>query len=128
VIVLPAVAGRRKDWNRNPLTGSGNLIMNRSLKIGRFSFRAGGRSAHQAKAQERACIMAVQPDFKSIPGWNNLNREHLIAGSVPSGTRAGAAVAVKEPGGRRTTVSINVTNNLYERHIKPLFIGRTKNA
>ena len=26
------------------------------------------------------------------------------------------------------TVSKNVTNNLYERHIKPLFIGQTKNA
>jgi hypothetical protein len=58
----------------------------------------GDRFAHQAKAQLQACVMAAKAGVDVVPVWNKSNREHLIIGSEPSGTRVAADAAVKELG------------------------------
>ncbi|MGD0745323.1 MAG: hypothetical protein ABSA45_09225, partial [Verrucomicrobiota bacterium] len=61
--------------------------MNRPLKIVRFSSGVWCSSAHPVKAQQRICIMAARPGAEIFPAWNKPDRDHPIAGSVPSGTR-----------------------------------------
>jgi tagaturonate epimerase len=62
----------------------------------KYSLGVGDRFAHQAKPQLAACIMAGQRGTTIIPVWNKSNREHLIVGSEPSGTREAADRAVRE--------------------------------
>src|SRR5512141_133762 len=69
--------------------------MAKLLKLERYSLGVGDRFAHQAKAQLQACILAAQAGVEVVPVWNKSNREHLIIGSDPAGTRAAAAAAVQ---------------------------------
>jgi hypothetical protein len=55
----------------------------------------GDRFAHQAEAQLRACMMALQDGVEIIPVWNKSNREHTIIGSEPASQRMAADAAVK---------------------------------
>lgn len=68
------------------------------MQIPKFSLGMGDRFAHQAKAQLQACMLAAQAGADVTPVWNKSNREHLIIGSEPSGTRAAADAAVQELG------------------------------
>jgi tagaturonate epimerase len=72
--------------------------MSDDLKLPRFSVGVGDRFAHQAKAQLRACEMALEAGVEVAPVWNKSNREHVIIGSEPSATRAAADAAVKALG------------------------------
>jgi hypothetical protein len=71
------------------------------LKIEKYSVGVGDRFAHQARAQLRACQMAVEQGVEVVPVWNKSNREHLIIGSEPASTRAAAAAAVQALGWTR---------------------------
>ena len=62
----------------------------------KYSLGVGDRFAHQAKPQLAACVLAAQRGVTIIPVWNKSNREHLIVGSEPSGTREAADRAVRE--------------------------------
>ena len=64
----------------------------------KYSLGVGDRFAHQAKPQLAACMRAARQGVIVIPVWNKSNREHLIVGSEPSGTRAAADRAVQELG------------------------------
>jgi len=64
----------------------------------KFTFGVGDRFAHQASAQLAAFQLAAAAGAEIIPVWNKSNREHLIIGSEPSGTRAAADKAVAELG------------------------------
>jgi hypothetical protein len=64
----------------------------------KYSLGVGDRFAHQAKPQLTACMMAARQGTIIIPVWNKSNREHLIVGSEPSGTREAADRAVHELG------------------------------
>ena len=68
------------------------------MKLPKYSLGMGDRFAHQARAQLRACTMAAEAGIQVTPVWNKSNREHLIIGSEPGGTRAAADAAVKELG------------------------------
>ena len=72
--------------------------MSKHLTLEKYSFGVGDRFAHQAQAQLRACMMAAEEGAEVIPVWNKSNREHLIIGSEPAGTRAAADAAVKALG------------------------------
>jgi tagaturonate epimerase len=63
--------------------------------LGKFSIGVGDRFAHQAPAQLRACIQAVEAGTVVVPVWNKSNREHMIIGSEPAETRAAADAAVR---------------------------------
>ncbi len=71
------------------------------LKIEKYSVGIGDRFAHQARAQLRACQMALEQGIEIVPVWNKSNREHLIIGSEPASTRAAAAAAVQTLGWTR---------------------------
>ncbi len=62
----------------------------------KYSLGVGDRFAHQAKPQLAACMLAARRGATIIPVWNKSNREHLIVGSEPSGTRDAADRAVRE--------------------------------
>jgi len=64
----------------------------------KYSLGVGDRFAHQAKPQLTACMLAARQGAVIIPVWNKSNREHLIVGSDPSGTRDAADRAVRELG------------------------------
>ncbi|MBV8810305.1 MAG: hypothetical protein JO033_16675, partial [Acidobacteriaceae bacterium] len=66
------------------------------LLLSKYSVGVGDRFAHQAAAQLRACILAAENGVEVIPVWNKSNREHLIIGSDPQGTRSAADEAVKK--------------------------------
>lgn len=68
------------------------------LRLPKYSVGTGDRFAHQAKAQLRACMMALDRGVEVIPVWNKSNREHLIIGSDPASVRRAADAAVKELG------------------------------
>jgi len=68
------------------------------LMLSKYSIGVGDRFAHQAKAQLRACIQAVQQGAEVVPVWNKSNREHLTVGSEPASVRAAADAAVRELG------------------------------
>jgi hypothetical protein len=66
------------------------------MKIGKYSFGAGDRFAHEGEAQLKALIDAgkiFNMDF--VPVWNKSNREHVIVHSDPSDTQQEADNAVK---------------------------------
>jgi hypothetical protein len=65
------------------------------MKLAKYSVGTGDRFAHQAKAQLRACIKALESGVEVIPVWNKSNREHNIIGSEPASTREAADAAVK---------------------------------
>ena len=64
------------------------------LRLSKYSFGVGDRFGHQAKAQLRACMHAVEDGAEIVPVWNKSNREHSIIGSMPASTRAAADAAV----------------------------------
>ena len=64
----------------------------------KFTFGVGDRFAHQAASQLTAFQLAAQAGVDLVPVWNKSNREHLIIGSEPSGTRAAADKAVADLG------------------------------
>jgi hypothetical protein len=64
----------------------------------KFTFGVGDRFAHQAASQLAAFQLAAQVGVDLVPVWNKSNREHLIIGSEPSGTRAAADKAVADLG------------------------------
>ena len=72
--------------------------MSDCLELPRFSIGVGDRFAHQAKAQLKACMLALDAGVEVTPVWNKSNREHTIIGSEPSATRAAADDAVRELG------------------------------
>lgn len=67
--------------------------MAKVLELGKYSLGVGDRFARQAQAQLRACQMAAEQGVEVIPVWNKSNREHVIIGSEPAGTRAAADAA-----------------------------------
>ncbi|NNC88049.1 MAG: hypothetical protein HKN82_06255 [Akkermansiaceae bacterium] len=67
-------------------------------EIAKLTFGVGDRFAHQAEAQLRAFELCKEAGADVIPVWNKSNREHLIVGSEPSGTRAAADAAVQALG------------------------------
>jgi tagaturonate epimerase len=69
-------------------------MTNSKLQLGRFSVGTGDRFAHQAKAQLRACVLALEKGAEVVPVWNKSNREHTIIGSEPISTRQAADAAV----------------------------------
>ena len=75
--------------------------MNKTLTLEKYSLGAGDRFARQAPAQLRACLAAAEKGVEVIPVWNKSNREHVIIGSEPAGTRAAADAAVKALGWTR---------------------------
>jgi len=66
--------------------------------IDKFTFGVGDRFAHQAEAQLRAFQQLAEQGVQVTPVWNKSNREHLIVGSEPAGTRAAADTAVANLG------------------------------
>jgi len=72
--------------------------MNTSLTLEKYSLGVGDRFGRQAPAQLRACMAAAREGVEVIPVWNKSNREHVIIGSEPGGTRAAVDAAVKELG------------------------------
>lgn len=66
--------------------------------IDKFTFGVGDRFAHQAEAQLRAFQQLADQGIDVTPVWNKSNREHLIVGSQPAGTRAAADAAVASLG------------------------------
>jgi hypothetical protein len=75
--------------------------VNKSLTLEKYSLGVGDRFARQAPAQLRACLAAAKQGVEVIPVWNKSNREHVIIGSEPAGTRAAADAAVKALGWMR---------------------------
>ncbi|MCH2332196.1 MAG: tagaturonate epimerase family protein [Roseibacillus sp.] len=65
-------------------------------KIDKFTFGVGDRFAHQAVAQLQAFQMLASEGVSVTPVWNKSNREHLIVGSDPAGTRAAAEEAITQ--------------------------------
>src|ERR1700679_2922617 len=65
------------------------------LKLNKYSVGTGDRFAHQAKAQLRACVEALEHGIEVIPVWNKSNREHTIIGSEPHSVREAADAAVQ---------------------------------
>jgi tagaturonate epimerase len=72
--------------------------METRLELGKYSVGVGDRFEHEAEAQLQACIMALDQGVEVVPVWNKSNREHLIIGSDPAGTRASADRAVANLG------------------------------
>lgn len=71
------------------------------LTLARYSIGMGDRFAHQAEAQLRACMAALEAGVEVIPVWNKSNREHSIIGSEPQQVRQAADQAVARLGWTR---------------------------
>ena len=95
--------------------------MTEALKLHKYSLGMGDRFAHQAKAQLRACMLAAEAGAEIVPVWNKSNREHMIIGSEPSGTRAAAEEAVRELGWTRPHFldADHINLKTFERFIAP---------
>lgn len=91
------------------------------MKLPKYSLGMGDRFAHQAKAQLSACMMAAKAGVDIAPVWNKSNREHLIIGSEPGGTRAAADVAVQALGWAKPYFldADHINLNTYERFVAP---------
>jgi hypothetical protein len=91
------------------------------MQLPKFSLGMGDRFAHQAKAQLQACMMAAEAGADVTPVWNKSNREHLIIGSEPSGTREAADAAVKELGWTKPYFldADHINLKTYERFVAP---------
>ena len=91
------------------------------MQLPKYSLGMGDRFAHQAKAQLQACVLAADAGVDIAPVWNKSNREHLIIGSEPSGTRSAADAAVQALGWTKPYFldadHINLTT--YERFVAP---------
>jgi hypothetical protein len=77
---------------------AGENMGSQGLKLGKYSIGTGDRFAHQAKAQLRACMMALESGVEVVPVWNKSNREHTIIGSEPISVRDAADAAVEALG------------------------------
>jgi hypothetical protein len=75
--------------------------MKHELTLPRFSIGVGDRFGMQARAQLKACILALDAGVEVVPVWNKSNREHVIIGSEPGAVRLEADVAVNELGWSR---------------------------
>ena len=91
------------------------------MQLPKYSLGMGDRFAHQAKAQLSACVMAAKAGVDIAPVWNKSNREHLIIGSEPSGTRAAADAAVQALGwtGPYFLDADHINLGTYERFVAP---------
>lgn len=67
-----------------------------SISLSKYSIGVGDRFAQEAKAQLKACVLAVGAGVNVTPVWNKSNREHTIIGSEPQSARAAADAAVRE--------------------------------
>jgi hypothetical protein len=76
-------------------------MKNEVLNLPKYSVGVGDRFAHQAKAQLRACMEALDKGVEVVPVWNKSNREHTIIGSEPSSVRQAADAAVTALGWTR---------------------------
>src|SRR3989440_4857726 len=72
--------------------------MAKRLTLSKYSIGVGDRFARQAKAQLRACMLALEQGNLVVPVWNKSNREHKTIGSEPASARAAADKAVRESG------------------------------
>lgn len=72
--------------------------MSQGLKLGKYSVGTGDRFGHQAKAQLKACIQALDKGKEIVPVWNKSNREHNLIGSEPVSVRKAADSAVEALG------------------------------
>jgi len=68
------------------------------LKLGKYSVGTGDRFGHQAKAQLKACMQALEKGKEIVPVWNKSNREHNLIGSEPVSVRKAADSAVEALG------------------------------
>lgn len=66
------------------------------MTLPKYSLGVGDRFAHQAKPQLAACICAARRGVAVTPVWNKSNREHVIVGSDPLGTRLAADAAIRD--------------------------------
>jgi hypothetical protein len=66
------------------------IIVNKYLSLGKFSFGMGDRFAQQGNAQLSACVLATKLGADIVPVWNKSNREHTPIGTEPSSLRAEA--------------------------------------
>lgn len=71
------------------------------LRLSKYSFGVGDRFAHQAEAQLRAVMLAVERGADVVPVWNKSHREHTTVGSQPDSVRAAADAAVRALGWRK---------------------------
>ena len=72
--------------------------MSHGLKLGKYSVGTGDRFGHQAKAQLKACMQALEKGKEIVPVWNKSNREHNLIGSEPVSVRKAADSAVEALG------------------------------
>jgi hypothetical protein len=92
-----------------------------STSLPKFSIGVGDRFASEARAQLRACELALAAGVEVTPVWNKSNREHLIIGSEPAQTRAAADHAVKSAGWQRAYFvdADHITQQTVERFLAP---------
>ncbi len=90
------------------------------LLLGKNTIGVGDRFAHQAEAQLRACILAVEQGVEVFPVWNKSNREHNIIGSEPASIRAAADAAVLKLGWTKPYYIDADHINFEERELFPL--------
>jgi hypothetical protein len=81
---------------RNPQTADPSDA--NALNLAKYSIGVGDRFARQARAQLRACMLALDEGIDVIPVWNKSNREHGIVGSSPESVRDAAEEAVRSLG------------------------------
>lgn len=96
-------------------------MMMKPLLLPKYSLGMGDRFAHQAKAQLKACVLAREAGAEITPVWNKSNREHMIIGSEPSGTRIAADTAVRdlEWHGPYFLDADHINLSTYERFVAP---------
>jgi tagaturonate epimerase len=68
------------------------------MQLSKYSVGVGDRFSHQAEAQLRACMLALEQGVEVIPVWNKSNREHTTIGSLPASARSAANAAVRKLG------------------------------
>ena len=68
------------------------------MELSKYSVGVGDRFSHQAEAQLRACMLALEQGVEVIPVWNKSNREHTTIGSLPASARSAANAAVRKLG------------------------------
>jgi tagaturonate epimerase len=71
------------------------------LTLAKYSIGVGDRFAHQARAQLRACMLAVEQGAEVVPVWNKSYREHTTVGSEPASVRVAADAAVRALGWKK---------------------------
>ena len=124
--------------------------MNKYLSLGKFSFGMGDRFAHQDKAQLSSCVPATKlgadidrkklPTKEAVSGWTagqfvsalrHDPKNKAFNSSFRQLIHVGFKVAVKKGDRylnalkkRESVIAKNVTENLFERHMKPLLLGQ----